>query len=170
LGDHGFADDKELPRFPAGFGEELVAGEESFLETVATGVEAGVELASSGVEEGANGHVRRLLWTGELGEAGEDGEAGDGDQREVEGVADALGGAEADALSGEGAGTVDDGDGVQLCKAEAEAGHQRLDGWDETLGGGSAGEGQNGGRGGGSDESDAAGCATGVDEQNLHWA
>jgi hypothetical protein len=87
-----------------------------------------------------------------LGEAGEDGEAGDGDQREVEGVAEALGGAEADADSGEGAGTVDDGYGVELCKAEAEAGHQGVDGWDEALGGGAAGKACNGERGSGSGE------------------
>lgn len=102
-------------------------------------------------------------------EAGEDGEAGDGDQREVEGVAEALGGAEADALSGEGAGAMDDGYGVEFCKAEAEADRQRLDGWDEVLGGGAAREACDGGRGGDADESDAAGCATGVDEQNLQF-
>ena len=79
---------------------------------------------------------------------GEDGEAGDGDQREVEGVAEALGGAEADADSGEGAGAVDDGDGVEQCRAEAGRAARSLDGWDEALGGGAAGEGQGGGRGG----------------------
>ena|SRR5664279_4265521 len=113
------------------------------------------------------GHPR-LIWTGKVGEAGEDGEAGDGDQREVEGVAEALGGAEADALSGEGAGAVDDGYGVELCKAEAEAGHQAVDGWDEALGCGAAGEGCDGWRGSCAGKCDAAGCATGVDEQNLH--
>jgi hypothetical protein len=108
-----------------------------------------------------------LIWTGE---AGEDGEAGDGDQRKVEGVAEALGGAEADALSGEGAGAVDDGDGVEFCKAEAEASRQRPDGWDEALGGGSAREACGGWRGSGAGENDAAGCATGVDEQNLQFS
>ena len=185
LGDGGLADDKELLRFPAGFGEELVAGLKGFAKAEAVGVEAGVELAAAGVEKGVDNPptpprqrscqgpriAMRLRWMGypggRLGEAGEDGEAGDGDEREVEGVAEALGSAEADALSGEGARAVDDGYGVQLCKAEAEAGHQRLNGWDEALGGGTAGEGQGGGRGGCVGQGDAAGCATGVDEQNL---
>ena len=175
LGDGGLADDKGLLRFAAEFGEELVAGDEGFAEAKAVGVEAGVELAAAGVEEGADNPpiAKRLRWMGHpggrLGETGQDGEARDGDQREIEGVAEALGGAEADALSGEGAGAVDDGYGVQLCKAEAEAGHQRVDGWDEALGGGAAGEACGGGRGGGTDEGDAAGCSTGVDQQNLHW-
>ena len=151
LGDGGLADDEELMRFPAGFGEELVAGEEGFAEAEAVGVEAGVELAAAGVEEGVDlascraPIAMRLRWMGHpggrLGEAGEDGEAGDGDQREVEGVAEALGGAEADALSGEGAGAVDDGYGVEQCKAEAEPASEGVDGWDEALGGGAAGEG-----------------------------
>jgi len=169
LGDGGLADDKELMRFPAGFGEELVAGLEGFAKAEAVGVEAGVELAAAGVEEGVDARGGWLIWTGKLGETGEDGEAGDGYQREVEGVAEALGGAEADALSGEGAGAVDDGYGVELCKAEAEAGHQRLNGWDEALCGGASGEGQNGGRGCCADQGDAAGCATGIDEQNLQF-
>jgi hypothetical protein len=118
LGDGRLADDEELLRFPAGFGEELVAGLEGFAEAEAVGVEAGVELAAAGIEEGVDARCGRLIWTGE---PGEDGEAGDGDQREVENVAEALGCAEADALSGEGAGAMDDGYGVQLAKAEAEA-------------------------------------------------
>ena len=161
LGDDLLADD-ELRLFSAQFGEELVAGQQGFVEAEAVGVEAGVELAAAGVEEGADRRGRRCT-----GESGEDGEAGDGDQREVEGVAEALGGAEADALSGEGAGAVDDGYGVQLCKAEAEAGRQRLDGRDEALGGGAAGEGRTGERAGGVGEGQAAGCATGVDEQKI---
>ena len=62
---------------------------------------------------------------------------------------------------------MDDGYGVQLCKAEAEAGHQRLNGWDEALGGGTAGEACGGERGRGAGEGQTAGCSTGVDEQNL---
>ena len=84
-------------------------------------------------------------------------------------MAEALGGAEADAHSGEGAGAVDDGDGVELAKAEAAARRQGVDGWDEALGGGATGEAGNGGRAGGVGEGHAAGCTTGVDEQNLHW-
>lgn len=84
-------------------------------------------------------------------------------------MAEALGGTETDALSGKGAGAVDDGYGVQFCKVEAEAGHKRVNGWDETLGGGAAREGQNDGRGGCTGQGDAAGCATGVDEQNLQF-
>ena len=100
-------------------------------------------------------------------EAGEDGEAGDGDQREVEGVAEALGGAEADADSGEGAGAVDDGYGVERVQGDASLRREGVDGWDKALGGGAAGEGRYGGRAGGVGEGQAAGCATGVDEQNL---
>ena len=154
--------------FPAGFGEELVAGLEGFAEAEAVGIETGVELAAAGVEEGVDARGGRLIWTSKLSETGQDGEARDGDQREVEGVAEALGGAEADALSGEGAGAVDDGYGVEFCKAEAEADRQRVDGWDEALGGGSAGKRYNDGRGGGAGQGNAAGCATGIDEQNLH--
>jgi hypothetical protein len=84
-------------------------------------------------------------------------------------VAEALGGAETDALSGEGAGAVDDGDGVELCKAEAEADREGVDGWDEALGGGAAGKACNAGRGGGTGQGNAAGCATCVDEQNLQF-
>jgi len=54
LGDSGLADDKELMRFPAGFGEELVAGLKGFAEAEAAGVETGVELAAPGVEEGVD--------------------------------------------------------------------------------------------------------------------
>jgi hypothetical protein len=62
---------------------------------------------------------------------------------------------------------VDDGYGVELAKAEAAAGHEGLDGRDEALGGGAAGEGRNGEWAGGIGQGNAAGCATGVDEQNL---
>jgi hypothetical protein len=182
LGDGGLADDEGLLRFREKFGEELVAGQEGFAEAEAVGVEAGVELAATGIEEGVDamnpliamrlrwmGHSRR--WMGHprwrFSEAGEDGEARDGDQREVEGVAEALGGAEADADSGEGAGAVDDGYGFQFAKAEAAASSQGVDGWDEALGGGTAGEGRYGERAGGVGEGQAAGGATGVDEQNL---
>ncbi len=108
------------------------------------------------------GHAR---WR--FSEAGEDGEAGDGDQREVEGVAEALGGAEADADAGEGAGAVDDGYGVERVQGDASLRSEGVDGRDEALGGGAAGEGRNGGRAGGVGEGQAAGCATGVDEQNI---
>jgi hypothetical protein len=175
LGDGGLADDEELTRFPVGFGEELVAGQEGFAEAEAVGIEAGVELAAAGIEEGADAILpliaMKLRWMGHprwrFSEAGEDGEARDGDQREVEGVAEALGGAEADAHSGEGAGAVDDGYGFQLAKAEAAASSQGVDGRDEALGGGAAGEGRNGEWAGGIGQGNAAGCATGVDEQNL---
>jgi hypothetical protein len=82
-------------------------------------------------------------------------------------VAEALGGAEADAHSSEGAGAVDDGYGFQLAKVESAAGHERVDGRDEALGSGAAGEGRNGEWAGGIGQGDATGCATGVDEQNL---
>jgi hypothetical protein len=181
FGDGGLADD-ELSLFSALFGEELVAGKEGFAEAEAVVVEAGVELAAAGIEEGVDamnpliamrlrwmGHPRR--WMGHprwrFSEAGEDGEARDGDQREVEGMAEALGGAEADAHSGKRAGAVDDGYGFQLAKAEAAASSQGVDGWDEALGGGAAGEGRYGERAGGVGEGQAAGGATGVDEQNL---
>ena len=168
LSDGGLADD-ELRLFPAEFGEELVAGEQGFAEAEAVGVEAGVELSAAGVEDGADGCGRRLIWIGEVREAGEDGEARDGDQRKVEGVAEALGGAEADAHSGKRAGAVDDGYGVELAKVESAAGHERVDGRDEALGSGAAGEGRYGGRAGGVGEGQAAGCATGVDEQKIQF-
>ena len=82
-------------------------------------------------------------------------------------MAEALGGAEADAHSGEGAGAVDDGDGVERVQGDASLRSEGVDGRDETLGGGATGEGCNGERAGGVGEGDAAGCATGVDEQNL---
>ena len=97
----------------------------------------------------------------------EDGEARDGDQRKVEGVAEALGGAEADADSGEGAGAVDDGDGIERVKGDPATHREGVNGGDEALGGGTARERRGGGRGGGAGEGDAAGWATGVDEQNL---
>ena len=117
------------------------------------------------------GHPRRWMGHpgGRLGEAGEDSEARDGDQREVEGVAEALGGAEADAHSSEGAGAVDDGYGFQLAKVESAAGHERVDGRDEALGSGAAGEGRNGEWAGGIGQGDATGCATGVDEQKIQF-
>jgi hypothetical protein len=64
---------------------------------------------------------------------------------------------------------VDDGYGVELAKAEAEAGHEGVDGRDEALGGGAAGEGRSGERAGGVGEGQAAGCATGVDEQKIQF-
>jgi hypothetical protein len=64
---------------------------------------------------------------------------------------------------------MDDGYGVQFAKAKAEADRQRVDGWDEALGGGAAREACGGGRGSGSSQGNAAGCATGVNEQNLQF-
>ena len=89
-------------------GEEFVAGEEGFALAHSVEVEAGVELVAAGVEQGSD-------WGdgGPTGELGEDGEAGDGDQWEVEGFREALGGAEAYANSSEGAGAVNDGDGLE---------------------------------------------------------
>lgn len=61
LGDGGLADDKEPMRFPAGFGEELVAGLEGLAEAEAVGVETGVELAATSVEEGVNARGGLLI-------------------------------------------------------------------------------------------------------------
>jgi hypothetical protein len=96
-------------------------------------------------------------------EAGQDGEAGDGDEWDREGFAEALGGAEADADSGEGAGAVDYGDCGEGLRSEAAVGEEGFDGGNEAFGGGAAGEGCGGegcvcvGQG------DGAGCAAGVD-------
>src|ERR1035437_4958194 len=102
---------------------------------------------------------------------GEDGEARDCDQRQVESFAEALGGAEAYADSGEGAGTVHDGYGVERWEGDVGARGEVLDGGHQPLGGGAAGEGCAGDNGGLAirvGESNASGCAAGVDEQYLH--
>ena len=70
----------------------------------------------------------------------EDGEARDGDQREVEGMAKALGGAEADAHSGEGAGAMNHRNRVQFAKDDSAVGGEGADGGYETLCGGAAGK------------------------------
>ena len=117
FGDCGLADDDEVSRLLAECGEELVAAEEGFAEADAVQINARVELAAAGVEESVDAAA-----SGRLGEMGKNGEAGDCDQRKTERVAQTLGGAEADADPGEGAGAVDYGNGFERLQAETGAG------------------------------------------------
>jgi hypothetical protein len=160
--DCGLADDDEVSRVLAESGEELIAAEERFAEADFVQIDAGVELAAAGVEEGVDeGGSRRL------GEMGKHGEAGDCDQREIERMTQALGGAETDADPGEGAGAVDYGDGFERFEAESGAGREVADGWDEALGCGAAGQ-AGGGNARGVGQCDAAGGAACVDEEEFH--
>ena len=162
FGDCGLADDDEVSRLLAECGEELVAAEEGFAEADAVQINARVELAAAGVEESVDAAA-----SGRLGEMGKNGEAGDCDQRKTERVAQTLGGAEADADPGEGAGAVDYGDGFERLQAETGAGREVADGWDEALGGSATGQaGADDARSVGQD--DAAGGAAGVDEEDFH--
>jgi hypothetical protein len=161
FGDCGLAYD-EVSRVRADCDEELVAAEEGFAEADAVQIYARVKLAAAGVEEGIDaGGSRRL------GEMVKNGEAGDCDQREIERVAQPLGGTEADADPGEGAGAVDYGDGFERFEAKSGAGREVADGRDEALGGGAtrkAGAGDAHGVG----QGDAAGGAASVDDEDLH--
>ena len=176
FGDGDLAGNDDGSRIEAERCEELDAGDERLAEAGFCGVEAEVELVAAGIEESVDVHpppvAMRLRRMGHplLGQAGEDGEAREGDQREVEGMAEALGGAESDAHSGEGARAMDDGDGIEFAEANRAIGYEGADGWDETLGCGTAGKGYGGSHGGRVDgvrQGQAAGGTASIDEENL---
>ena len=164
LGDGGLADD-ELRLFAALFGEELVAGEEGFAEAEAVGVEAGVELAASGVEEGANVQGGGLMLdSARLARTARREMATSGRLRAWQRPLAALRPTRTPVKE---PGPWTTATASSECRAMPACAAREWMAGTRRSAAERPGRVSNGGRAGGVGQGEAAGCATGVDEQNL---